>query len=314
MTRRALVLGAGGFLGSHLSRRLVRDGWDVTAVARRPADRIVDIVGDLRLVTGDATDRALLDRLVPAMDAVFPLAGRSGATRSMDEPLADAAANAMGQLVVLEALRHHNRDARVVFPGSRLQYGRPMVFPVREDHPQQPTSVYALHKMLGEQYHLLYAERHGIATCCLRISNPYGPAQDRPDQAFGVVGTFLARAAAGEDVAVFGGGRQRRDYVYVDDLVDLLLLAVTHPAAPGEVFNAGGPTVTTVREMAEAVVRVVGRGRVVDVPWPDAEAAVETGDYFGDLRRSRDVLGWVPQIELDEGLAATWATLTPALT
>src|SRR5205823_6491631 len=121
----------------------------------------------------------------------------------------------------------------------------------REDHPQQPTSVYALHKMLGEQYHLLYAERHGIRTCCLRISNPYGPAQDRPDQAFGVVGTFLARAARGDDIAVFGGGRQRREYVYVDDLVDLFVLAVTHPAAPGQVFNAGGPAVTTVREMAE---------------------------------------------------------------
>jgi UDP-glucose 4-epimerase len=165
--------------------------------------------------------------------------------------------------------------------------------------------------MLGEQYHLLYAERYGIPTCCLRISNPYGPAQDRPDQAFGVVGTFLARASRGDDIIVFGGGTQRRDYVYVDDLTDLMVLAVTHPAAPGEVFNAGGPTVTTVREMAETVVRVVGRGRVIDAPWPDADAAVETGDYYGDLRRVRDVLGWAPETELYEGLAATWAALTP---
>jgi UDP-glucose 4-epimerase len=188
-----------------------------------------------------------------------------------------------------------------------------MVLPVREDHPQEPTSIYALHKLLGEQYHLLYAERHGIPTCCLRISNPYGPAQDRPDQAFGVVGTFLARAARGDDITVFGGGRQRRDYVYIADLVDLLVLAVTHPAAPGQVFNAGGPTVTSVREMAEAVVRTVGRGRVVDAPWPGADAAVETGDYYGDLRRARDVLGWQPLVELDAGLGATWAALTPAL-
>jgi nucleoside-diphosphate-sugar epimerase len=315
---RALILGAAGFIGSHLARRLVRDGWHVVGVVRSAdvldaTTRVLDVRAEVDWVEGDCADADLLARLVRGADAVFPLAGHSGAARSMDAPLADAAANASGQLAVLEALRRVDRDARIVFPGSRLQYGRPLRLPVDEDHPQDPTSIYGLHKMLGERYHRLYAEHFGIQTCCLRISNPYGPGQDRPDHSFGVVGTFLGRAARGEELRLYGGGTQQREYVYIDDLVELLVLAVTHPDAVGASFNAGGPRPVSLREMTEAVVRTVGAGRIVSVPWPPSDAAVETGDYVGDIRRAAAALGWTPRVDLDRGLAATWAELAPVL-
>ena len=315
---RALVLGAGGFLGSHLSHRLVADGWDVTAVVRDPADphiatRLAGAGAGLRLVAGDAFDPVALLDLVDGVDAVFPFAAHSGATRSMQEPFADVAANAVGQLAVLEALRRANPTARVVFPGSRLQYGRVERLPVPESQPQLPTSLYGLHKQTGEGYHRLYHDLYGIATCVLRISNPYGPHQDRPDHAFGVVGTFLSAAAQGEPILLYGGGHQRRDYVYVDDLVDLCVRAVTDPAAAGRAFNAGGPRPVTLREMAETVVRIVGSGVVIDAPWPPLERAVETGDYVGDLTLVDRVLDWRPVVDLEEGLARTWAALAPVL-
>lgn len=319
MTRRALVLGAGGFLGSHVTRRLVADGWHVRGVVRDPGaahivGRLGSALNDVDLVAGDAGDPRLLSKLVVGHDAVFPFAGHSGATRSLAEPFADLIANAGGQLALLEALRCGNRDARVVFPGSRLQYGKPRSLPVSEDHPQEPISLYGMHKMVGEHYHRLYHDLYGIMSCCLRISIPYGPRQDRPDRAFGVVGNFLATAAGNGEIQVYGDGRQLRDYVFIDDLVDLCVRAATHPAAVGGVFNVGGPRPVSIQAMAEAVVATVGHGRIVNVPWPALEAAVETGDYVGDLSRAEADLEWTPTVTLERGLAATWAELAPTLT
>jgi UDP-glucose 4-epimerase len=155
---------------------------------------------------------------------------------------------------------------------------------------------------------------YGVQTCSLRISNPYGPGQDRPDEAFGVVGTFLATASRGGTIPLFGGGHQLRDYVYVRDLCELLELAVTHPAAVGEVFNAGGPRATPLREMAQAVLDTVGSGSLADVPWPAQIQAIETGDYVTDVRKVAGVLGWRPTTALADGLAATWDELALTLT
>ena len=316
--KRALLLGAGGFLASHLSRRLLRDGWDVTGVVLDPTaphvlQRLGETASEIRIVAGDAGDRTLLEQLVPAADAIFPFAGVSGAADSVDRPLADLRANVEGQLTLLEVVRQGAHPARIVFPGSRLQYGRVRRLPVDEDTPLAPCSPYGVSKLAAEQYHLLYHEVHGVATTCLRISNPYGPFQDRVDRAFGVVGTFMAMAARNEPIPLYGGGAQLRDYVYVDDLIAAVMLAVADPVAVGRVYNVGGPRPVMLREMAELVVETVGRGRVEHAPWEPVAARVETGDYVSDISRIGRELGWAPRCELRDGLAATWEALDPRL-
>ncbi|MHB2022728.1 MAG: NAD-dependent epimerase/dehydratase family protein [Mycobacteriales bacterium] len=318
MSRRALVLGVAGFLGSHLARHLLQRGWAVTGVlADREAPvasrRLAGIGGEVRLVEGDAADAQLLAGLVGGMDAVFPFAGRSGAVVSMTAPQLDLQANGFGQLTVLEAVRRHAPDARLVFPGSRLQYGSARWLPVDEDHPLEPRSIYGVHKCLGEAYHLLYHRLHLINTTSLRISIPYGPGQDRPDAAFGVVGTFLAMAARNRTIPLYGGGTQLRDYLYVGDLVRLVETAAVHPAACGQVFNASGPAATSLADMAASVIRAVGRGSAVAAPWPPPAAAVETGDYVGSWAKAERLLGWRPVVGLAEGLAATWTDFAPML-
>ncbi len=316
--RRALILGVGGYLGSHLARRLVAEQWEVTGVLRDPdiphaVTRLTDIRDDVRLVVGDATDPDLLSSIVMEADAIFPFAGHSGAARSIRRPLEDARANALGHLALLEACRTGNPTARVVFPGSRLQYGRVEAIPVVEDHPQRPLSIYAVHKLLGEQYYRLYHELHGLPTTCLRISNPYGPHQGRADRAFGIVGTFFAAAARDETIPLYGGGQQLRDYIYIGDLTELFVLCATVPEAVGQTLNAGGAEATSVRAMAENVLAIVGRGRIVDAPWPNLDALVETGDYVSDISRARRILGWEPQTTLSEGLKLTWKTMSGRL-
>jgi UDP-glucose 4-epimerase len=315
---KALVLGAGGFLGSHLVRGLLDAGWEVDGVLHDPddpltQDRLAPIAGEARLIAGDAGDLAVLRRLAPEADAVFPFAGISGAARSMERVLEDLEANVAAQVALLEVLRREESPAHVVFPGSRLQYGRARRLPVDEEHPLDPTSPCGLSKSVAERYHRFYHDVHGVRTTCLRISLPYGPRQSRPDRAFGIVGTFLSAAAAGEPLALYGGGGQMRDFVYVEDLVDLLVLAATHPAAIGRVYNVGGPEALTLRQMAEQVVRTVGRGTVLDVPWPEDAAAVETGDLVLDVSRVGEELGWAPRRPLDEGLALAWEALEPTL-
>jgi UDP-glucose 4-epimerase len=311
--RRTLVFGAAGFLGSHLTKRLVRDGWSVTGVVRdleapHLLRRLGDSLPDIQLVEADVNDEAFLEQVVAGADAVFPFAGESGAARSMRAPISDAEANVIGTVKLLEALRRVNPGATVLFPGSRLQYGRVKRTPVDEEHPQEPTSLYGLHKLVAEGYHRLYFDIYGLRTICFRISNPYGPFQDRPDRAFGVVGTFIARALNDEPLEIYSGGKQLRDYLFVEDLVDLCVRAVTEPAAVGQVFNVGGPRATSLKEMAEAVVQAVGRGRVVDAPWPELERSVETGDYVTDISRAIRMFGWQPTTSLEEGLRRTVET------
>jgi UDP-glucose 4-epimerase len=314
----ALVLGAGGFLGSHLVRGLLDEGWDVTGVVRDPfdplvQDRLETIAGEVRLVAGDAGDTALLGRLTPGADAVFPFAGLSGATHSMEHVLEDLQANVAAQVALLEVLRREESPARVVFPGSRLQYGVARGLPVVEDHPLEPTSPYGLSKSVAERYHRFYHDVHGVQSTTLRISLPYGPRQSRSDQAFGIVGTFLAAAARGDELPLYGGGHQLRDFIYVGDLVELFIAAAILPAAVGRVYNAGGPYGRSLRDMADTVVRTVGRGTVVDVPWPEGAAAVETGDFVTCPDRVGRELGWAARLDLEEGLALTWAALEPEL-
>lgn len=312
--RRAVVLGAGGFIGSHLTHRLLADGWGVTGVVRSASaphvvDRLRHIRHDVELVEGDARDAEVLTTVVDAADVVYALAGHSGAAHSIEVPLRDLDENARAQLTLLEVLRRQSREVRAVFPGSRLEYGRPQHLPITESHPLMPTSVYGIHKMTAEHYYRIYHELFGLQTCRLRISNPYGPRQSRDDRAFGIIGTFFAAVTAGEPIRLYGGGTSLREFIYIDDLIDALLLAGSHTDAVGKVFNVSGNEPMTLRQAAAQVIEVVGRGTIVDVPWPELDAAVETGSYVGSTT-AIESLGWRARTSMHEGLARTWSTLS----
>ena len=300
--RRVLVLGGGGFLGTNLSRRLVAAGASVTATSTRESAATPPGVCHVRW---EATDADSVRPLVAEADVVFALFGRSGALRSVREPAGDLAVNGAGQLAVLEAVRQEQPGAKVVFPSSRLSYGRVNELPVAETHPMEPLDIYAVHKAAGERYHQIYHRVHGLRTTVLRITNPYGPGQPADRREYGVVNAMVHRALAGEALTIYGDGRQLRDVVFIDDVMDAFLAAAATDATDGEVYNVGSGVGIPLVEVAHAIVRVAGRGRVEHAPWPVLAERIETGDFVADVTKLGKAVDWRPRIGLDAGLART---------
>lgn len=303
-----MVLGASGFLGSSLVVALDRLGARVTAVSRalptHPDPALRAALGRAETATVDLVDVDSLLAIAPTDGYLFLAAGLSGALSSLARATEDLEANGRGVLALLEALRSKGSRARVVFASSQLVYGEGGAGPIGEDTLPRPRSLYAAHKLLGESYGAVYTHVHGIPWITLRIANPYGPRQRPLGGAYGVVRHFVDKALAGEALPVYGGGHQRRGYVFVDDVVSACLSAAVK-GAPGRVYNVSHPTPCSVREMAEAVVRACGRGRIESVPWPEDARRIEPGDFCLDVSRARSELGWEARVGLEDGLART---------
>jgi UDP-glucose 4-epimerase len=313
--RRALVLGGTGFIGQHLVLALVRSGARVTMLANtRPLS--VELTALARsspdsfvVAHGHVCEPALMERLVPGHDVIFPLAGKSGAVQSNDDPVADLEINCRGLLILLEAARTRNPAASIVYPSSRLVYGRATSLPVAETHATDPQSIYGIHKLASEKYLALYHHVHRLSTVVLRIGNPYGAEREPRQFTHGIINHFFRSALRGEPLTIFGDGTQSRDYVYIDDLVDAFLLAAMKPEAAGRVYNVGGGERITLQSAAQAVVDMVGGGQIVHQPWPAHHLLVETGDFVADTRRIHAELGWSPTTTWLQGLRKVHATI-----
>ena len=307
----ALVIGGLGFIGVNLTERLVADGRSVTVVTpsrARHAERAAAFEArGVRIVEGDLRDPAAMTKAVAGQHVVFNLAGESGAVRSMEDPWTDLDVNCRGNLVLLEALRAGNREAKLVFVGSRLEYGRQAIQPVTEDREPDPLCLHAIHKLTAEKYLRLYGSLFGLRYTVARVTNPYGPGQPQNRTAYGVVNRLIHLALAGTTLPIYGDGTQRRDYIHVDDLVSALVSLVASPSSDGRTFNVGSGEGTRMIDMARAIIDLAGGGRVEHVAWPALAGQIETGDFVADVTRMRSEVGWEPAIALREGLQKTIA-------
>jgi UDP-glucose 4-epimerase len=306
-----LITGGLGFIGSNIARALVARGARVKIV-----DALVPKLGGnkfnvegiadrIELTIGDTRDLPLVEKLVADVDVVFNLAAQVDHIASMDDPLLDLDMSGAGALTVLEACRRTGRRIRVVFPGSRLQFGRPRTIPVDENHPMGPLNIYAVHRLLGETYHSVYGRSMGLDTCVLRLSNPFGPRQQMRHSRFGILNWFIRVALEGGDITLYGDGAQERDYFYIEDAVDAFLRAGSMEAAVGEVFNLGFGEPITVAEAAATIVEAVGSGSVTHIPWPEDREQQETGGYVTNTAKIKRILGWSPKVSFAEGVRRT---------
>ena len=274
---------------SHGGDRVNLDG------AAGPIDVIEAHVDDVGVVRDAAT----------TSEVIFNLAGQVSHVESMERPRFDLEINTASQLGFLEILREASSDAVVVYTSTRQIFGHPRYLPVDEDHPVSPVDVNGISKSATEQLHLLYGELYGIRASSVRLTNVYGPRQRLRDNLQGFLPIFVRRALSGEPVTVFGDGAQERDCLYVDDVVECLLLTARSAEAPGEVFNVGNDERLSLRAIAEAVVAAAGSGSIESVPWPHDRDAIDIGSYYGDSSKAKRLLGWEPRTPFADGIART---------
>jgi UDP-glucose 4-epimerase len=310
--KKVLITGGLGFIGSNLARTLVPLGADVLLVDSLIPDyggnlfNIDGIESRVRVNVADVRDANGMRYLVGGQDFLFNLAGQVSHIDSMEDPMTDLEINCRSQLFILEACRRVNPGIHIVYASTRQIYGKPVKLPADEDHPVRPTDVNGINKVGGEMYHQIYGDVHGLHTTCLRLTNTYGPRQLVKHNRQGFAGWFIRRVVMGEEILLFGDGEQKRDFNYVDDAVEALLLAGASPQARGRVFNLGAKPPTSLREFLELLYDVAGtKPNYRLIPFPEERRRIDIGDFYTDYRRIQRELGWEPRVSLREGLART---------
>jgi UDP-glucose 4-epimerase len=307
---RAVVTGGLGFIGSNLVHTLVGANVHVAVIDALVPDHggsRCNLNGlEVEVMEADIADPLVAD-LVRDADIVFNVAGQVNHLASMRDPLGDLHLNAMCHASFLETLRVVNPTARVVHTSTRQVYGRASTFPVTETHHAQPVDINGVAKWAGEQLHLVHHRAYGLPATALRLTNIYGPRQRLTSNELGVLPVFVRRALLDETIQIYGDGQQRRDVLYVDDVVDALI-ASTCDAAVGQVLNVGAPDDFSLIEIANTIVAAAGgTNHPVLTPWPSEHRAIDIGSFHTDGTKIHDLTGWAARVSLEQGVAETIA-------
>lgn len=308
--RRILITGGLGFIGSNLAQRLVAEGACVTLVDSLIPEyggnlfNIAPIKEQVTVNISDVRDEHSMRYLVQGQDYLFNLAGQTSHLDSMQDPYTDLDINCRAQLSILEACRKYNPSIKIIFASTRQIYGKPDYLPVDEQHLLRPVDVNGINKMAGEWYHILYNNVYGVRTCALRLTNTYGPRMRVKDARQTFVGIWLRHLVEGKPFEVWGG-EQLRDFSYVDDVVDAMLLAALNENADGKVYNIGGDRVISLKELADLLLKLNGSGEYIIRHFPPDRKRIDIGDYYANDHLIRSELGWMPRVMLEDGLART---------
>jgi UDP-glucose 4-epimerase len=299
---RVLVTGGAGFIGSHLVRRLLSDGADVTVVDDLSAPSARAVPAGVRWHRFRLPDPRLHALVAEGrFERLYHLAGAAYVPPSIEDPAGDLGNNAEVTLDVLEAVRRGSQGTPVVYTSSAAVYGSPTVLPISEETPIVPVSPYGVSKYAAEQYIALYARLHGLRTASLRLFSVFGPGQRKQ-----VVHDLIAKLAADpEHLEVIGAGTEMRDFVFVEDVIDAAMTVMARGRLEGEVYNVASGAGVSIRDLVDAVIAELGLS-----PEVRYTGEVRPGDalhWIGDTTRLR-ALGFAPAVSLREGVrrVAAW--------
>ncbi|GIL15349.1 MAG: NAD-dependent epimerase [Chloroflexota bacterium] len=306
-----LITGGLGFIGANLALRLVELGAQVTLVDSLIPEyggnlfNIEPIRARVTVNIADVRDEFSMDYLARGRDYLFNLAGQTSHLDSMRDPYNDLDINCRAQLSILEACRKNNPTVKIVYASTRQIYGKPDYLPVDEKHLLHPTDVNGINKMAGEWYHILYNNVYGVRAVSLRLTNTYGPRMRVKDARQTFLGIWLKRVLESEPIEIWGDGLQLRDFNYVDDVVDAMLLAAANENANGKIFNLGSAEIINLKDLARKLIALNGGGQCNIIPFPSDRKAIDIGDYYSDFALIRGELQWQPRVDLNEGLRRT---------
>jgi len=295
---RVLITGGAGFLGSALANRLVAEGHTVLALDDLTAGDPRRLNSHVLFTRGDVRDVPKLWTLLQGVDCVYHLAARVRVPESIHYPGDYNQVNVGGTVALMEAVRDTG-VSRVVLASSGALYGEQAHQPIGEDQSPNPNSPYGVSKVAAEYYVSTLSALYGIETVVLRIFNAYGPGQELPPSYPPVIPQLLRQAQTGGSLVMFGDGTQTRDFVYVDDVVDALATAATVTGVNRSVINIGSGQEVSINELADRVARVTGKRLSV---LHNREQSAGVSRLVADVRLAKQLLGWTPHTELDQGL------------
>jgi UDP-glucose 4-epimerase len=257
----------------------------------------------VRIVAEDIADADRFAEEIRTSDVIFNLAGEISHIHSMRQPWRDAELNAAAQLRFLEACARHAPRARIVYASTRQIYGAPRYLPVDENHPIQPVDFNGIHKYAATQYHLMYTMMGKVDAAVLCLTNVYGPRMALNIPCQGFLANFLRRSLLGQRIEVFGDGRQLRDPVYVDDVVQAFLQVGVAESLGERVWNLGGPEPLPLARIAEMISAAAGAPRPSFRPFPEEIKRIDIGSYVSSSARLQGTFGWKALVGFEEGVA-----------
>jgi len=309
--KKILITGGLGFIGSNLAIALVKKLADVTIVDNmlpRQGGNIFNIApvkNRVKVEFSDIRNSKKMNQLVVGKDYIFHLAGQVNHVDSIRNPLKDLDINCRGTLIILEACRQYNKKVKIIFAGTRGQYGSTIKIPVTEEHPMNPKGIYAITNMAAEKMMLIYHNVHKVKGVSLRITNTYGPRHQMQHDEYGVLNWFIRKAIDSEEIKIFGNGKILRDFLYVEDLVDSLIMVGMCDAAYGDVFNIGSGIPISFIDLAKKIVEIAQNGTYAFTEFTTEREALEPGDYYADISKIKRIVGWRPRTSLEDGLKKT---------
>jgi UDP-glucose 4-epimerase len=297
-----IVTGGCGFIGSNLTGSLLASGARVTVIDNLVTGRLEHLPSspNLTILQSDINQIPDLESLVSGKDYVFHLAAQVGNVKSLEQTEQDAATNVLGSVHVYRACRNAG-IRKLVYASSSAIFGEAETIPIAEDHPQRPASFYALSKQTAEQYALLAQSLWGLPAVCTRFFNVYGLPMEKSEYS-GVINIFMERLEQRRPLVIYGDGEQIRDFVYVKDVVQAVMLAA-EKSAPGEVYNIGSGAVCSIYQLAQSLIELTGIPSEIRF---EAFRAGEVRRSAADIRKASEALGYRPRYGLHDGLGEIW--------
>ncbi|MCL5111152.1 MAG: NAD-dependent epimerase/dehydratase family protein [Chloroflexi bacterium] len=310
--RTALVTGCAGFIGGYLCERLLAEGYRVVGIDNETTGFRANVPAAVEYLPGDIRDEGVLaEAFGRSLDVVLHAAAQVSNIKSFGDPQSDLDVNVRGTLGVLGKCLAH-RVPRLLYASSMAVYGEPAQVPTPETAPCLPLSYYGIGKFAAERYVQQTARRTDLDfafnVTSFRMFNVYGPRQSLTNPYQGVISVFVANLLQGEPIILYGSGRQSRDFVYIDDIVDAWLAAIAEPRTYGEAINLGTGSDVSIQQLIDTVTEIFGRKG----DYPIERRPTLSGDQFriaADIAKARELLGWTPRVKFAAGLARTveWA-------
>lgn len=297
--KHCLVTGGAGFIGSHLSVRLLKEGCRVTVLDDLSEGTWENLPSHPNLVTIKGSILDNVSSIVKGKDVIFHLAALPRLKRSLDEPWKTHRVNVEGTLNFLLAAKEC-KVKRFIFASSSSVYGNKNKTPFTEDMLPDPLVPYSLHKVIGEQYCRMFSRLWGLETVSLRYFNIYGPRMNPDSPYANLLPKFIKLISQGKTPVINGDGRQKRDFTYISDAVEATLLAATAPSVSGEIFNIGFGKHISVNQVVRTLNKLMGK----HIKPKHGPAVIEPRVTLASNGKARTMLGWIPKVSFEQGVKA----------